>query len=100
MSLAGHFLDDLLSREDFAPVPVALVYFSFCDRLPAQAELAEHVLAFYHQGVIAKLPDGFKEDRATFIIAFNQWRKDGLTYSGPTIPLHELLPVGEIITSI
>lgn len=102
-SLANAVSDEITRREPAPPLLLARALYTFCEELqePYHPGLFSAITSCFCQGVFKRIPPSFTTTRKEFFEAFQKWDTDPSSYTKvPTIPLYELLPIGDVIESI
>lgn len=98
-------VERILDREERLP-PFQLVraFSVFCGELhePAHPKLIQVLCAWFMNGICKHIPEGmWPEDKYQFYTDFRKWDADKYApLSEPTVPLLDLLPMGDIVQSI
>jgi hypothetical protein len=69
---------------------------------PDDVDLKLALGVWFNRGLAAKLPSDFITTKEEYIAEFERWDKDrdGYALHAPTVPLYDLLPMGDCIQSI
>ena len=102
MTLADKLLTDLeMQVIDFPPMILARAMHTFCDGFPYDSDTWFATRLCFNAGVFAKLPAAFITTREEYYREFLKWDNDPVAYGKePSVPLYELLPMGEVIESV
>jgi hypothetical protein len=104
MSYAKSFLSRIHDLHRYPPLIFFRKLHAICielDAMDAFDAQAEEQIALCFIAIILKLPDQFRMTLPEFLAEGQRWMADEGAYNrGPTIPLHDLLPVAECILHI
>lgn len=103
MTLGDSVLDYINRGPVYPPFALTRALYTLCEELnePDEIPLRLALGAWFSQGVLPKLPDAFKAAQDEYLAEFKKWDADRDGYhKQPSVPLYELLPIGECIQSI